>query len=69
MTTTAIQWRDAKADPPPTDKLVRVIYTDGVECNAERASGRIYYPENSNMYRYVDVAKWREIETESGATR
>jgi hypothetical protein len=59
MEATAIQWIDAKQNPPPEGLMVRVMYTDGVECNAKRASGRIYYPEGSDMYRYVDVARWR----------
>jgi hypothetical protein len=61
MSTTTL-WNDARTNPPPAGKLVRVIYTDGVETNAMRASGRIYLPEGSSMYRYVDVARWREIE-------
>ena len=64
MTVTDTQWTDARSMPPPTGKLVRVIYDDGYECNAERASGRIYYPEGSSMYRYVDVSRWREIEVQ-----
>ena len=58
------QWNDARRNPPPTDKVVRVLYEDGLECDAQRASGRIYYPKGSSMYRYVDVAKWRELTPE-----
>ena len=59
----SIQWNDAHNNQPPLGKVVRVIYTDGLECDAYRIRGRIY----NSCYRYVDVAKWREIET-TGAT-
>ena len=63
----SIQWNDAHNNQPPLGKVVRVIYTDGLECDALRVGGRRYMPVGDSMYRYVDVAKWREIET-TGAT-
>lgn len=37
---------------PDAGRMVRVLYSDGQECNASRAGGAIFYPQGSNMYRY-----------------
>ena len=62
---TDIQWnrmRDGKwTQRAPEDRVVRVMYADGLECNAKRVSGNIFIPEGDNVYRYVDVIAWREI--------
>lgn len=56
-----IQWKDASLVNAPASIMVRVIYADGMECDARRVSGGIFYPRGSDMYRYVNVIKWREL--------
>lgn len=60
------EWTDAKQTPPQTNYKIRVLYADGMECDARRIGGKVYIPEGSTMYRYVDVVKWRFIDGGEG---
>jgi len=58
------KWHDFKTDKPKPEQkgiLLKVLYSDGIECKASWAGGCVWFPQGSSTYRYVDVIKWREI--------
>ena len=55
------QWNDASIIKPAKNRMVRILYADGMECNGIWIGGLIWLPSGSDTYRYADVIKWREL--------
>ena len=53
-------WNNITDKLPPDGVLVDVIYSDGLQCRA-KLCGRMFFPEGSECYRYVNVIMWRPI--------